>query len=182
MKIAADRQDGFVMAMALMFLALVAATAAIGPRLAGLELIRASAADAWSRADAAAAAGLAVAVAVESGSLASTAPGTVAAGALSGADYTVRREFLGHVSPTGGPPTDLLEWHFLLSSVGSADRGARAIHARHVFVLAPAPVDPDACEDPGCPVPGICAEAAGCETGLYAAPVTVAWHLPEDAP
>lgn len=174
-----SRQDGLILAMALMFLTLLSVTAAVAPRMATLDLARASAVDAWSRADAAAANGLVAALA--QGGLASTVPGPIAAGTVSDASYAVHREFLGHrtIAPDGSDST-LLEWHFLLTSVGSADRGARSIHASHLLVLAPAPVDPDACTDPGCLVPPICIDLAPCETGVYAAPITVSWHVPED--
>jgi hypothetical protein len=163
--------------MALVFLMLLTLSAAMSPRLAALDLGRASAVDAWSRADAAAATGLARAV--ENGGLHFTAAGTVASGRVGDADYVVEREFLGHFTDALDGDENLTEWHFLLIASGTADRGARVVHAQHLMVLAPAAPDPGACLDPGCSVPPICSGAAPCDAGLHAVPFTVGWHLPE---
>jgi hypothetical protein len=152
-------------------------SAATTPRLAALDLGRASAVDAWSRADAAAAAGLAWAV--ENGGLDSTSAGTVASGRVGDADFVVEREFLGHFTDAPDGDGNLTEWHFLLTAAGTADRSARVVHARHLMVLAPAPADPGACLAPGCSVPPICSGSAPCDAGLHAAPFTVGWHMPE---
>lgn len=173
------RQDGVILAMALMFLALLTATAAVGPGVAALELLRASSMDAWSRADAAATAGLEIALA--QGELISTSPAVVVRGTLATAEYTVDSEFLGFRSATPAqPPGNLVEWHFLLTASGTAGRGARSLQALQVFILAPEPEDRDRCESAGCAVPRICAEALPCETGLRASPVPVGWHLPSE--
>ena len=171
------RQRGMILCMALVFLMLLTLSAATAPRLASLDLSRASAVDAWSRADAAAAAGLAVAA--DGGGLRSTAPGTVASGRAGDADYVVEREFLGHISHESDDGGNLTEWHFLLTASGTADRGARVVHARHLMILAPAATDPGACLDPGCNVPPICSGTASCDAGLHAVPFTMGWHMPE---
>jgi hypothetical protein len=172
-----ERQRGLILGMALVFLMLLTLSAAMSPRLAALDLGRASAVDAWSRADAAAATGLARAV--ENGGLLSTAAGTVARGRVGDADYVVEREFLGHFTEALAGDENLTEWHFLLTAAGTADRGARVVHAQHLMVLAPAPPDPGACLDRGCSVPPICSGAAPCDAGLHAVPFTVGWHMPE---
>lgn len=173
-----NRQRGMIMAMALIFLMLLTLGATTAPRLASLDLSRASAVDAWSRADAAAAAGLALAA--EGGGLQSTAPATVASGRVGDADYVVEREFLGLVSNDSDSGGSLTEWHFLLTASGTADRGASVVHAQHLLVLAPPPTDPAACLDPGCSVPPICPGGTACDQGLHAVPLAVGWHMPED--
>lgn len=173
----ACRQRGLVMATALMFLVLLTLSAALAPRVAMLDLARASAVDAWSRSDAAAGAGLAAAL--RDGSLSSTVPGPVSSGNVPGAVYAVHRQFLGFRSPANGEETPVLEWHFLLSSTGRSNRGARATHAAHLMVIAPAPADEATCLTQGCAVPPVCVDPPTCESGVSADPVVVAWHLPE---
>lgn len=167
------RQQGAVLALALMFLALTATTAALAPRVAALELARSAAVDALSRSELAAATGLGLAL--ETVDLLSTAPATLIDRDMGEASVNVDARFLGFRTPADG---DLLEWHFLLTATGRSARGARAIHRQQVFVLAPAAPDPAACLDPGCPVPPICDVAVGCATELRAPPVVAAWHLP----
>lgn len=175
------RQRGVVLAMALMFLALLTATAAVAPAVANLELSRAGALDAWSRANAAASAGLADALAT--GDLATTIPGVIVAGGSPGAGYTVTGEFLGFRAGSGeSSAAGLVEWHFRMTAVGMAGRGAQAVQALDVVLLAPEPPDRDACIADGCPVPPICPGAPPCEPDLRYPPAPVGWHLPEDGP
>lgn len=173
---AVSRQNGIILAMALMFLALIAATAAVGPAVAGLELLRAGALDAWSRADAAALTGLATALA--EGDLTSTSPRVIATDLTPSAGYSVRSEFLGfRTASADEAAAGLLEWHFTLTAAGTAGRGARVVQALHVYVLAPEPPDRSACMSDGCAVPPICADASACDPALNSPPVPVGWHV-----
>lgn len=177
---APSRQAGVVLAMALMFLALMTATATVGPAVANLELLRAGALEAWSRADAAATTG--IDTALGEADLASTTPDIVASGTLAAARYSVRREFLGFRTATAGlTESGLVEWHFLLTSTGTADRGARTVQALEIAVLAPEPPDRDDCLSTGCPVPPICVDASPCDPGLRSPPAPVGWYMPSDA-
>ena len=172
------RQRGVVLAMALMFLALLTVTAGLAPRIAALDLARSSAVDAWSRADMAAGAGIVTALAI--GALESTIAGPVAGGAVPGADYTVERRFLGFVpDPRTDDESGLVQWHFLLSSTGRSTRAAEVTHVVHLVLAMPAPDNETACMDPGCDVPPVCAEPPACETTLLPVPVTIGWHLRE---
>lgn len=175
-----SRQEGIILAMALMFLALMTATAAVAPAAAGLELQRAGALDAWSRADAAAANGLATTLA--QGDLTETSPGIIAGVTTPTAEYSVRREFLGFRAGSADETiVGLVEWHFALTAIGTAGRGARVVQALHVYVLAPEPADRGACLSDGCAVPPICVDVSLCEPALRPAPVSVGWHLPADS-
>ena len=173
------RQDGFVLAMALMFLALMIATAAVGPAAAGLELLRAGAIDARSRADAAATSGLHTAL--RQGEIETTSPGIVATEVSPSARSTVRSVFLGfrHGSPEQ-TAAGLVQWHFLLTATGTSGRDTRATQAMQVSILAPEPADRETCIESGCPVPPVCPDATPCGTTLRSPPVPVAWHLPAD--
>jgi hypothetical protein len=178
-RVAASRQAGVILAMALMFLALMTATAAVGPAAASLELVRAGALDAWSRADGAAGTGLQTAI--EEATVTSTAPAIVLNGPLPAAQYSVRSEFLGFRSASAeATAAGLVEWHFLLTSIGTAGRGARVVQGLQVAILAPEPADRDDCLAAGCPVPPMCLDAPACETELRSAPLPVGWHLVED--
>ena len=172
------RQRGVVLAMSLVFLALLTVTARLAPRIAALDLARSSAVDAWSRADMAARAG--IVAALGAGALESTVAGAVASGAVPGAGYTVERRFLGFVpDPRTHDGSGLVQWHFLLSSTGSSTRAAEVVHVIHLVLAMPAPDNERACMDPGCDVPPVCADPPVCETTLMPVPVTVGWHLRE---
>lgn len=173
------RQDGFVLAMALMFLALMIATAAVGPAVAGLELLRAGAIDARSRASAAATSGLQTAL--RQGEMATTSPGVVTTEVLPSARSTVHSVFLGFRA--GSPEqtaAGLVQWHFLLTATGTSGRDTRETQAMQVSIVAPEPADRDTCVESGCPVPPICPGATPCGTPLRSPPVPVAWHVPAD--
>lgn len=174
------RQEGIILVMALMFLALMTATAAVGPAAAGLELMRAGALDAWSRADAAAMAGLTTVFAT--GELTSTSPGIIASDAMPSAQYSVRSEFLGfRTASADETAAGLVEWHFALTAAGTAGRDARVVQALQLYVLAPEPPDRSACLSDGCAVPPICVGVSPCDPELRSPPVQVGWHLPGDA-
>ncbi len=172
------RQRGVVLAMALVFLALLTVTAGLAPRIAALDLARSSAVDAWSRADMAARAG--VVAALGAGALGSTVSGPVASGAVPSADYTVDRRFLGFVpDPRTDDESGLVQWHFLLSSTGRSTRAAEVTHVVHLVLAMPAPDNEAACMDPGCDVPPVCADPPICEMTLLPVPATIGWHLGE---
>jgi hypothetical protein len=174
---AGDREDGAILVFALLFLALTSTTAAFAPRLATLELARSEAVDALSRADQAAANGLDLAL--RRTDLVTTAPTTVLARDVLEGRVRVDAAFLGFRARSDGG--ELVEWHFSLTAVGASGRGARSIHRRQVYVLAPPPTDPDRCRDPGCAVPPACSAGAGCEADLRMPAVPAGWHLPDDA-
>lgn len=170
-------ERGAILAFALLLLAMTSATAAFAPRLAALELARSSATDALSRADAAAASGLDLAL--HSVDILSTAPTTLLTRSIGEASVRVDARFLGFRTPAGGDG-GLVEWHFALTAVGASDRGARSVHRRHVYILAPAPPDPTECHETGCTVPPLCQAGSGCENDLRMPPAPVGWHLPEE--
>lgn len=171
-----DREDGAILVLALLFLALTSMTAAFAPRLATLELARSEAVDAFSRADQAAAAGLDLALSTTE--LVTTAPTTVLARDTLDGRVRVDAAFLGFRAPGDGAAQ--VEWHFRLTAVGTSGRGARSVHRRQVYVLAPPPTDPVICREPGCAVPPLCSVGAGCDADLRMPPVPVGWYLPDD--
>jgi hypothetical protein len=170
-------QRGFILPFALLFLALTAATAVFGPRLAALELARSSAADARGRADLAAA--TALQLARETVELSSTVPALLISRDRAGSSARVESAFLGFRMPPGGDGT-LLEWHFHLTATGTSTRGARSVHRQQVSILAPAPPDPAGCLDPGCEVPPICRAGEGCVADLRSPAAVVTWSMPEN--
>lgn len=171
-------EQGAILAFALLFLALTTTTAAFAPRLAALELARSAAVDALSRADAAAESGLVIVL--TSVDILSTAAGVMLTRDDGESRVRVDIRFLGFRTPAEGGG-GLVEWHFELTAVGASDRGARSVHRRHVYVLAPPPADPGECHDPGCPVPPVCRAGFGCESDLRMPPEPVGWHLAERA-
>lgn len=171
-----DKEVGAILVFALLFLALTSTTATFAPRLATLELTRSEAVDALSRADQAAATGLDLAL--RTTELVTTEPTTLLVQAAPGARVRVDAAFLGFRARSDGG--GMVEWHFSLTAVGVSGRGARSVHRRQVYVLAPSPADPDRCHEPGCAVPPACSAAAGCEADLRMPAVPVGWHLPDD--
>lgn len=172
------RQTGFVLASALMLLAVVALSMSTVLGIATRELARTSvheSLDSTARVAQSALAEGRAAVPIEHTRAAVVHAGTTPDGVA----YEVSIRYLG-AAPRAGSEA-LADWHFLYTSAARSRTGAEVIEQLQVRVPASPPADPAVCLDPGCPLPPLCAPPA-CDPPLRAGAERVAWHLPDTLP